>query len=286
MSKFFSNWQLGVGIPVFLIIVLTAVFAPLIATHDPVSTNVQRRFELPGAVYTFEDDNGHEVRARNLLGTDELGRDIWSRLVFGARVSITIGITATALGAFVGIIAGLVTGYFGSMVDAVIMRIIDVMMAFPGMLLALFVVAIMGPSMLTVIIAVAIFTIPAFSRIVRGSVLDVRKLEYIDAVRAVGATDMRIIFRHIFPNVLSPIIVQATLNVGTAIVVSAALSFLGVGIQAPTPEWGTMLYNGRLDLWRAPHLTMIPGLTIFIVVISINLIGDGLRLALEPKKNK
>lgn len=282
LRKFLVNWQLAVGAPIFLLVVLMGIFANVIATHDPQSTNMPRRFELPGAVYELPD-GGY---GRNLLGTDELGRDIWSRIVFGARVSMIVSMSATTIGAILGVVIGLVTGYFGGKVDTVAMRCIDVMLAFPGMLLALFIVAVLGTSMFNVILAVAIFTVPAFSRIVRGSVLGVKKLEYIDAIRAIGANDVRIIFRHIFPNVLSPIIVQFTMNIGTAIIVTAALSFLGVGVQPPTPEWGTMLEGGRQDLWRAPHLTMIPGTIIFIVVLAINLVGDGLRHALEPKKTR
>ena len=279
-----SNWQLAAGVPVFIVVILMAIFASQIATHDPQTTNVQRRFEVPGTTYMEIDEDGREILGRNILGTDELGRDIFSRLVFGARTSMVVALSATMIAAFLGIVIGLITGYFGGKIDALIMRLIDIMLAFPGMLLALFIVAIIGRSMLTVVLAIAIFGVPSFSRIVRGSVLGVKKLEYIDAIRAMGASDSRIMFGHIFPNILSPIIVQAALNIGIAIVVTAALSFLGVGIQPPTPEWGTMLYNGRQDMWRAPHLVMIPGIMIFIVVLAINLIGDGLRYALEPKK--
>ena len=286
LRRVFANWQLTMGLPVFALVLLMAVFAPVLATHDHVSTDMQRRFYPPGTRYVYVNDAGQEASGMNILGTDELGRDIFSRIVFGARVSMTVSLTAISLAAFIGIVIGLVTGYYGGVADTIIMRIIDVIMALPGMLIALFIIAVFNPSINSVIMAITVGSVPTFARIVRGSVMSARKLEYIDAIKAVGASDARVLFRHILPNILSPIIVQFSLSVGAAIVVTAALSFLGVGIQAPTPEWGAMLQNGRQDMWRAQHLVLIPGTMIFIVVLSVNLIGDGLRLALEPKKSR
>jgi len=267
--KFIRNYQVTIGAAIVLLFVLMAIFAPLLAPHDPLETNVQVRLEGPSATHP--------------LGTDELGRDMLSRIIFGARVSLTVGLISTVLGGMVGVIIGVVAGYFGGILDVIFGRFVDVMLAFPGMLLALVIVAILGSSTFNVIIAISIFAIPSFARIARGSTLNVKKLEYVDAIKAIGASDLRVMFLHIFPNIWSPLIVQATLYVASAIMIAAALSFLGVGTPPPTPEWGTILANGREFLARAPHIVMFPGIVITIVVIAINMLGDGLRNALEPK---
>jgi len=261
---------IGAGIVLFFVFI--AIFAPLLAPHDPLEIIVTRRLLPPSSDH--------------LLGTDDLGRDNLSRILYGARVSLTVGILATAIGATVGVLFGILAGYFGGKLDSLIMRIIDVLLAFPGLLLAIAIVTVLGSSTRNVILAVAIFAVPGFARIVRGATLNVKKLEYIDAIRAVGANDFRIIFVHILPNVISPIIVQATLNVGGAIVTAAALSFLGVGTPPPTPEWGAMVDRGRAFLYQAPHMIYFPGLMIFLLVVGINLFGDGLRDYLEPKKTR
>jgi len=261
-----------VGLGIVLFFVLVGIFAPVIATHDPLDVVIPRRLQAPSS--------------EHFLGTDDLGRDMFSRIVFGARVSLVIGVSAVSMGASVGITLGILAGYFGGKVDTLIMRLVDVLLAFPGILLGLVVVTIMGASMTGVIITVAIMNISTFARITRGSTLGVKKLEYIDAIRAVGAGDFRIIFVHILPNILSPLIVQATLNVGTAIVAAAILSFLGVGIPAPTPEWGAMVDRGRAHLILHPHLIYYPGLAIFMFVVGVNMFGDGLRDYLEPKKHR
>ena len=265
-----KNLQIIVGATIIVTFIITAVFAPLFAPMDPLDIVVQRRLQGPSA--------------EHLLGTDELGRDVLSRIIFGTRISLVVGVASTFFGSVVGVTLGIISGYYGGKTDNVIMRFMDVMLAFPGILLALSIVAILGASTTNTIIAVSIFAVPVFARIVRGSVLSVKKLEYIDAIKAMGATDARIILRHVLPNVTSPIIVQATLYVASAIVIAASLSFLGMGTQPPTPEWGTMLSNGREFLRQAPHLTMYPGIMILLVVLGFNLIGDGLRDALEPKK--
>lgn len=272
VKKLLKSYQIVIGLFILLTFVLVAVFAPLLAPHDPVEINMAVRFIAP-----FE-------MLEHPLGTDNLGRDTLSRLIYGARVSLTIGFASTVSGVIVGVMIGLVSGYYGGKIDTVIMRITDVFLAFPGMLLALVIVAILGASTTNVIIAVAIFAVPGFARIVRGSVLDTKKLEFVDAVKALGASDLRVMFRHILPNVTTPIIIQATLYVASAIVTASALSFLGVGTQPPTPEWGSMLDTGREFMARAPHMITLPGLMILLVVIGINLIGDGLRDNLEPKK--
>jgi len=262
--------QLVTGFAIVLFFALVAIFAPLLAPYDPLEISIANRFQ------GFSSDY--------LLGTDNLGRCVLSRLIYGARVSLMVGITATAMGGSVGIIIGIVSGYYGGKVDSLLMRFMDMMLAFPGLLLALGIVAVLGRSTFNVIIAIAAFAIPSFARIVRGSTLSVAKLEYIDAIRAIGAGDLRIIFLHILPNILSPIIVQASLNVGTAITGAAGLAFLGVGTPPPTPDWGIMLNQGRESLHLYPRLVILPGLVIFTLVIGINLFGNGLRDVMQPKK--
>lgn len=224
--------------------------------------------------------------AANWLGTDGFGRDIFTRLIFGTKLTLYVGFFSVLLGGVIGVIFGIVAGYYGGRVDTIIMRLMDVLLAFPGILLALAIVAVLGGSLTNVIIAVGIFSVPAFARIVRGSTLSVRKLEYIDAVRALGASDFRIIFKHILPNILSPIIVQASLRVATAILTGAGLSFLGLGAQPPAPEWGAMLNEGRQYMYEAGHVALFPGIAIVIVVLAFNIFGDGVRDALDPKMRK
>ena len=271
-KKWIKNIQIAVGVVIVLFFVICAIFANQLMPHDPVSTNMQHRFETPNATHW--------------LGTDELGRDIMSRIMYGGRVSIMVGVTATTMGAILGMVIGIVAGYYGGKVDTLLGRLIDIMLAFPGLVLALAIVAILGPATTSTIFAITIFAIPTFARIVRGSTLNVKKLEYVDAIKALGANDFRVIFIHILPNIMTPIVVQATLYVATAIVISATLSFLGVGTQPPTPEWGTMLANGREFITHAPHITIIPGIAMFLLVMGINLIGDGIRDALEPKQTR
>nr|WP_260472000.1 nickel transporter permease [Bacillus sp. HMF5848] len=268
-KKLAKNKAAMVGATIVLIFVILALLAPFIAPHDPIEIKIQNKLQPPSSEYW--------------LGTDDKGRDILSRLLYGSRISLTVGVLSTVLGAIVGIILGIVAGYYGRWIDSLIMRITDVLLAFPGILLALAIVSILGASTLNVIIAVAFFAVPTFARIVRGSTLSVKKLEYVDAIRAMGASDLRIIAKHILPNILSPIIVQATLYIASAIIIASALSFLGMGTKPPTPEWGTMLSQGRSYIAQAPHVTLFPGLAILLVVIGFNMFGDGLRDALDPK---
>ncbi|MGM0904749.1 MAG: nickel transporter permease [Bacillota bacterium] len=260
------------GVVIVFIFILIAIFAPYIAPQDPLHMEITKKLESPSA--------------EHWLGTDDKGRDILSRIIYGSRISLTVGVLSTLLGATIGIILGIVAGYYGRWVDSLLMRVCDVLLAFPGILLALAIVSVLGASTTNVIIAVAFFAVPTFARIVRGSTLGVKKLEYIDAIRAMGASDFRIIFMHILPNILSPIIVQATLYIASAIITASALSFLGMGTQPPDPEWGTMLSQGRSYIRQAPHVTLFPGLVILMVVIGFNLFGDGLRDALDPKTKK
>jgi len=272
LAKAVRDIRIVVGAIIILLFVIMAIFAPFLAPHDPVSIDVMLRRQPPSTEFW--------------LGKDELGRDILSRIIFGARVSLVVGLSATFFGGAFGTMIGLITGYYGGKIDVVLGRFIDVLLAFPGILLALVIVTVLSPGTTSVIIAITIFAIPSFARIVRGSTLGVKRLEYVDAIRAVGASDLRIMFRHILPNIWSPIMVQATLYVGTAIVISATLAFLGVGTQPPVPDWGGMLNGGREFLAIAPHIVMIPGMTIFLLVLGINMFGEGLKELLEPKSNK
>lgn len=272
MRRITKNKSALFGAVIIFIFFLLAIIGPLIAPYEPNVPNIKDKLLPPNADYW--------------LGTDDKGRDILTRLLYGARISLSVGLISTILGAFIGITMGIISGYYGKWVDTLIMRFCDILLAFPGILLALAIVSVLGASTINVIIAVAFFAIPTFARIVRGSTLSVKKLEYIDAIKAMGASDLRIIFFHILPNILSPIIIQSTLYIASAIVTASSLSFLGMGTKPPTPEWGTMLAQGRSYISQAPHITLFPGLAILLVVVGFNLFGDGLRDALDPKTRK
>lgn len=278
-----SNWQLVYrrlkknkaalwGGYVLLFLILLAIVGPYLTVHDPLRVNFSARLLPPSAEYW--------------LGTDHNGRDIFTRLIYGMQITLFVGFSSVFVGALIGVPLGIISGFYGGAIDSVIMRIIDVLLAFPGILLAIALVSVLGGSIGNVIIAVAVFSIPTFARVVRGSTLTIKKLEYIDAVRALGATDLRIIVKHILPNILSPIIVQSTLRIAIAILVASSLSFLGLGAQPPSPEWGRMLSDGRNYMFDYPHVALFPGLAIAFVVLAFNLFGDGLRDALDPKTKK
>ena len=258
-----------IGFSIILLIVVTAILAPLVATHSPTAQSISDRYLAPSS--------------EHYLGTDELGRDIFSRIIYGTRISIQIAIISVGISLVIGVILGGLAGYFGRWVDQVIMRMIDIMMAFPSILLAIALVAVLGPGLKNAMIAVGIVGIPQFARIVRSTVMSVKETEYIEAARAIGAKHGRILFRHVLPNSLAPIIVQASLGMGTAILDAAGLSFLGLGAQPPSPEWGAMLSDGRAALQTAPWVVAFPGLAIFLFVLGFNLFGDGLRDALDPR---
>ncbi|WP_425458242.1 glutathione ABC transporter permease GsiD [Collimonas rhizosphaerae] len=217
------------------------------------------------------------------FGVDSLGRDIFSRILMGTRISLTAGFSSVAVGAVAGTLAGLIAGYYEGWPDRIIMRICDVLFAFPGILLAIGIVAILGNGMSNVIFAVAIFSIPTFARLVRGNTLALKHLTFIEAVRSIGANDRTIILRHIFPGTVSAVVVYFTMRIGTSIITAASLSFLGMGAQPPMPEWGAMLNEARSDMMTAPHIAIFPSLAIFFTVLAFNLLGDGLRDALDPK---
>jgi len=268
--KLLQNRAAVVGGVFIILLLVIALFPDLFATHHPTRfQNPANRFQPPSSEHWF--------------GTDNLGRDIYSRVIHGTRVTLSVAFQSVFVGAVVGVSLGILAGYYGKWIDTIIMRLMDILLAFPGILLALAIVSALGPSLRNVIIAISIFSIPTFARIVRGSTLVVRDLEYIEAIRALGARDSKIIVQHVLPNVLSPIIVQATLYIATAILIASGLSFLGLGAQPPIPEWGLMLSAGRDFIWNAVHVSLFPGLAIMLAVLSFNLLGDGLRDALDPR---
>lgn len=243
--------------------------APLWTAHDPTRQQLAQALRPPAAQY--------------LLGTDHLGRDMCARLLYGGRLSLLIGGLAVAIGLVVGVPLGAISGFHGGLVDLLIQRLADVLLSFPGFLLALALVSMLGVGVHNVIIAVGISAVPSFIRLVRGAVLTLREQVFVEAARALGLCPSSILVRHVLPNAMAPIIVQATLNLGSAILVAAGLGFLGLGVQPPTAEWGTMLGEGRQYIFHAPRLTLLPGLAIFLAVLGFNLLGDGLRDALDPR---
>jgi peptide/nickel transport system permease protein len=264
-----KNRGAGAGLVCVTLIILMAVFAPVLTPHCYERQNLLNRLARPSA--------------EHWMGTDELGRDIFTRVAYGARVSLLIGLSGSTGGLLVGVTLGLLCGFFGGSVDNLVSRFIDIMMAFPGVLLAILIVSVLGPGTVNLVIALTIWFTPIFTRISRGSVLMLREKEFIEAARSLGAPSLRIILRHLLLNSLSPIIVYFTLSVATSILVAAGLGFLGLGVQPPTPEWGAMVSTARGYLRDAPHLSIFPGTAIFITVLSINFIGDALRDALDPR---
>lgn len=252
-----------------LLLVAIAVLAPQIAPYDPYETDYSKSMEPPSR--------------EHLAGTDVFGRDILSRIIFGARISLSVGLTSVLVGAVLGVTMGLMAGFIGGRLDDLIMRFCDVLFAFPGILLAIAIVAILGPGLANVVIAVSVFSMPTFARIVRGSTLTLKESLYVKAARSTGATRKRLMFVHIMPGTLSGVIVYFTLRIGTSIITAASLSFLGLGAQPPTPEWGAMLAESRDYIGVADHMILFPGIAIFLTVLFFNLFGDGLRAALDPK---
>ncbi|HWL13581.1 MAG TPA: ABC transporter permease [Ureibacillus sp.] len=261
-----------VGTAIVVFFVLLAIFGPMIAPEGINEQKLQEpslRLAPPSGDYW--------------LGTDDFGRDIFSRVVYGARISLAVGFLSVSLSIVVGSFLGIIAGFYGRFIDTIISRVFDIMLAFPSILLAIAIVSILGPSLQNALIAIAIINIPNFGRLIRSKVLSVKEEEYIVAARAIGMKDTRILWRHILPNSFSPVIVQGTLAIATAIIEAAALSFLGLGAEAPQPEWGKMLSDARVHLMTAPWTMIFPGLAIMLTVLGFNLMGDGLRDALDPK---
>lgn len=269
ISQLRKNGSAMVGGIVLTLIVLVAIFAPMLAPEDPIKQNYGQVLQEPSR--------------SNLLGTDQFGRDVLSRIIIGSRQSLSVAAIAIAIAASFGTVLGLLSGFFGGWVDTTIQRVIDVVLAFPGILFAMAVVAILGPGLLNAMIAVGISLIPSYARMVRGSVLSQRESLFVEAARLCGAENTRILLRHILPNVLAPIMVLATISIAWAILIGASLSFLGLGAQLPDPEWGLDLSMAREYLREAWWMSMFPGLAIMVTVVSVNLIGEGLRDALDPR---
>jgi glutathione transport system permease protein len=267
----FRRQHVAMGAGVFVVVlVVLAILAPLIVPFDAES-------------YFDYDKLRSPPSAAHWFGVDALGRDIFSRLLMGARISLSAGFISVAVGALVGTLLGLVAGYYEGWWDRAIMRLCDVLFAFPGILLAIAIVAILGGGMANVIIAVSIFSIPTFARLVRGNTLSLKHLTYVEAARSIGASDITIVLRHVFPGTISSVVVYFSMRIGTSIITAASLSFLGMGAQPPTPEWGAMLNEARSEMMTAPHVAVFPAIAIFLTVLAFNLLGDGLRDALDPK---
>ncbi|HEV2030346.1 MAG TPA: ABC transporter permease [Candidatus Dormibacteraeota bacterium] len=253
-----------------LLLFLVALLAPFISPHDPIAVNADNAYLPP-------------LSPSHLLGTDELGRDLFSRVLWGARVSLPVAFVAVAVGLVAGGVIGLISGYFGGVFDLLLMRLIDALLAFPALILAIAIVAALGPDLRNAMIAIGIVAIPVYARLVRALVLQLKQMEFIAATRSLGATPMRIILRHLIPNLLNPVIVQVSLSAGFAILAEATLSFLGLGAQVPTPDWGQMINTGATFLANDPWLAIVPGAAISVTVFSFNLLGDSLRDALDPR---
>lgn len=273
LRKILSRKQSIIGGSIIFAFIILAILAPLITTGD---TNIQ--------------DSGNRLQAPslsgNILGTDHLGRDIFTRIIYGTRISLWIGFAAVAGALAVGTVLGLMAGFFRGWIDNLISRIFDIMLAFPSILLAIAIVAILGPGLVNALIAISIINVPHFGRLIRSRVMSLAEEEYVDAARAIGCSEYRILFRHILPNGINPIIVQTTLGIATAVIEAAALGFLGLGAERPSPEWGLMLADARSYMRIAPWTAIFPGIAIMLMVLGFNLLGDGIRDALDPKMIK
>ena len=271
IGRLLGNRSVLLGALIVSVIVAAALLAPVLPIGDPNRTQPGRRLAAP-------------LSPGLLLGSDHLGRNLLSRIVWGARISLTVGVLATVLAMIAGTTVGLLAGYFGGLVDQIVMRTIDLVMAFPYILLAIALVAALGPGLLNAMMAVAVVNVSFYARGIRGAVLTLRGQEFVEAARAAGATDGRILRQHVLPGIVAPLLVFASMNVGMMIVETAGLSFIGLGAQPPAADWGTMLADGRQFITVAAHVAAVPGLAIFLLVLGLNLVGDGLRDALDPRR--
>jgi peptide/nickel transport system permease protein len=268
-KRFRESPMCVIGALLLALLIFLAAFGPLLAPNDPILVNTPDRFQSPGSAYWF--------------GTDEFGRDIFSRILYGARIAVQVGLVSVIVAFFGGIVLGLISGYYGGWVDAVLSRLLEIWLSFPDILFVIAVVAILGPSLNTVIVALGFLSIPAYARIVRGSVLSARQEIYVEAARSVGVPNGRIMARHILPNVVAPLIILSSMRFGSALLTGAGLSFIGLGAQPPEPEWGAILSAGRIYMYQAPWITVFPGLAIALFVLGVNMLGDGLRDVLDPR---
>lgn len=269
LHRLAKNKMAMFGMIVIIFMLLVALFGPMIAPYDYAEPDIVNAYAGPSLAHPF--------------GTDDLGRDIFSRLIVGSRDSLRIGLISVAIAAVIGIGLGAISGYFGGIMDQVIMRVMDVLQAMPSLVLAIAVCAALGPGLNNCILAISVSTIPGFVRMARATVLNIREMEYLEAATAINCSTARIIIKHILPNAMAPLIVQMTMGVATNILAASSLSFIGLGVQPPDPEWGAMLSAGRNYIRNYPHMVMFPGITIMVVILALNMLGDGLRDALDPK---
>jgi ABC-type dipeptide/oligopeptide/nickel transport system permease subunit len=280
LRRLFRHRSAQVGMVILLILIIVAIFAPVLAPYDPTKIlKEEKRRDIP-CVHILGCDSS---KPEHIMGIDGNSRDLFSRVIFGSRLSLQIGLATMTLAILIGGIIGAFAGYVGGWVDTLLMRIMDVLMAFPSLLLAIAIVTVLGTGLINALLAIGIVSIPRFARLVRASVLSTKELDYVAASRALGASPMRLLFLRILPNSITPLIVQGTLGIATAILDAAALSFLGLGAEPPRPEWGLMLGEEKNSVFNAPHLLIFPGIAIMLTVLSFNLVGDGLRDALDPR---
>jgi peptide/nickel transport system permease protein len=265
-----GNRWLYAGLTILILLVAAALLAPVLAPQDPVRQNLDKD------LLTYSTDNP--------LGTDKLGRDILSRILYGGRISLLVGVTTVAISLFIGLTIGSISGYFGGWTDQLLMRVVDILMAFPGILLAIAFTAVLGPGLEHVILALCLIGWTGYARLARGEILGLREREFVRAAQALGGKPRRVIVRHLLPNLLPPLLIQATFGLAAAVIAEGSLSFLGLGVQPPTPSWGSMLNEGRQFLLVAPHLTTYPGVAIMMTVLGLNLVGDALQDRLDPRR--
>jgi peptide/nickel transport system permease protein len=269
LAAFNTNKTSWIGLVIFLIVALAAIFAPLLSPHDPVEQNILDKLKSPNAEY--------------LLGTDGYGRDILSRLLYGARISLVIGFASTFAALVIGSTIGMLAGWYGGRLDTIVMQVMDMLLAFPSLILGLLIVAMLGPSMTNIVVAIALTSIPAFARIARAPTISVKSREYVDAGRALGFSDARLLGGHVLPNIFPEILVMGSLWLANAIRTEASLAFIGLGVKPPTPTWGGMIREGFENILDSAWLALVPGFAILVVVFALNLLGDGLRDAIDPK---